>query len=347
MVARIGRTRPCYAAKLSPDITLNVWSILAVPGEIAAQEGILKYWLTTHWPHLRTKRQDAPHDGVWVADDKRDVIAPMKVGDLVWIYESQSGRDIVQEKADGERQLLKRHRGRGGVVTLCEISATPEEDPDSQIEKYANGTSIWWRWHAETRTANSAGFVSREDLNRLLGYMSTNPLRGFGTRNSGLMEISPEIYAGILVAFRASHAQEDDDKLRHGRTSPRGGPGGEGPIHRALKNAIAQNPSLVLREEGLELVQLEYPFGATGDRIDVLLRDRLGRYVAVEVEPECPVGHIVGPLQCMKYRSLLAYQLGREVDEVRTCLVTHDLEDNVRSKSEKYGIECFEISLDH
>src|ERR1017187_6581220 len=45
----------------------------------------------------------------------------------------------------------------------------------------------------------------------------------------------------------------------------------------------------------------------TGDRIDVLLRDSVGRLLAVEVELDCDGSHLAGPLQCMKYRSMLAY----------------------------------------
>ncbi|HEU4921823.1 MAG TPA: hypothetical protein VFT23_01970 [Burkholderiales bacterium] len=271
------------------------------------------------------------------------MIAPMMVGDLVWIYESESGRPIVGVKADGERVQLLHHSGRGGVVTLVEVTAAAEEDPDSEIERYADGSSIWWRWRARTRTVNSAGFVPRTELNLLLGYKPTNPLRGFGTRNSGLMEITAGTHRRILDAFLASYQARDAARLKQAASTTHRGAGGEGAVHKALKEAIAADPSRLLGEGHLELVQMEYPFGATGDRIDVLLRDGLGRYVAVEVEPVCPVGHIAGPLQCMKYRALLAYHLDREVNEIRTCLITHDLESGVREKAEKYGIECKQI----
>lgn len=288
-------------------------------------------------------RRDAPHNGVWVADENRAVIAPMKAGDLVWIYESQSGRPIVQERPDGEHRTIRHHRGRGGVVSLMEVTAPAEEDPEAEIERYSNGTNIWWRWRATTRIVNSAGFIPRQVLNGMLGYKPGNPLRGFGTQKSGLREISPAVHLQVQSAFLTSHEAADETLLRQGQSSPRGGPGGEGAIHKSLKEAIAADPSRVLGEDGLVLIRVEYPFGVTGDRIDVLLRDGLGRYMAVEVEPECPADHTTGPLQCMKYRALLAYQLNRELDEIRTSLVTHLLADNVRAKAERYGIETFEI----
>ncbi len=303
----------------------------------------MKYWLTTQWPHLRTTRPDTPHNGVWVAHDKQDVIAPMSEGDLVWIYESQSGRTIIKTRADGVQQTIHHHRGRGGVITLVEVTATPEADNEAEVEQYADGSSIWWRWRALTRTVNSAGFIGREQLNMMLGYSPKNPLRGFGTQNSGLKEIPRDLHEELLAAFLASHEQLDQARLRSAQSSSRGGAGGEGEIHRALKDAIVADPAGILGEPGLVLIRAEYPFGATGDRIDVLLRDRLGRYVAIEVEPECPSDHVAGPLQCMKYRALLAYQLDREVDEIRTCLVTHRLEGSVRARAEKYGIRCIEI----
>lgn len=304
----------------------------------------MKYWVTTQWPHLRTVPRDNPHNGVWVADEDKEVIAPMRSGDLVWIYESQSGRPIIKNRADGEQIRIMHHTGRGGVVTLVEVTAAPIEDSEAEKEVYADGSTSWWRWKASTKIVNSAGFIPRASLNQILNYKTTNALRGFGTKNSGLMQVSSETHDAIKVAFERSHEERDEIQLTAGERSLRGG-GGEGPAHLALKNAIAQNPSAVLGEEGLILEKLEYAFGATGDRIDVLLRDRLGRFVAVEVEPACPDDHIAGPLQCMKYRALLAYHFDRRLEEVRTFLVTHELSNKVKEKSERFGIECISIAL--
>jgi hypothetical protein len=264
----------------------------------------------------------------------------MAPGDLVWIYESQSGKAIVQESADGGRRFLRRRIGRGGVVTLAEVVEPPGEDLASTEEQYDDGTKAWWQWKATTRIVDSVGFIPREDLNDVLSYKRNNPLRGFGTENSGLMEITPAQHLVLQSAFLASHEEQDAIRLRTGSSIRGRGVGGEGPVHLALKNAIALDPAGCLGEDGLSLIQMEFPFGATGDRIDVLLRDRLNRFVAVEVEPECPASHIAGPLQCMKYRSMLAYLLERDVTEVRALLVTHELSAEVRARSTRYEIEC-------
>ncbi|MEX0719055.1 MAG: hypothetical protein WD509_02705 [Candidatus Paceibacterota bacterium] len=302
----------------------------------------MKYWITTQWPNRKTSHVDKPHNGIWVADDKRDVIAPMSKGDIVWIYESLTGRSIVKEKANEEKQIIKHHRGRGGIVTLVEVTEEAEEDLDSETETYTDGSKLWWRWHAETKIVNSAGFVPRLMLNNILGFKDNYSLRGFGTRKSGLKEISTEEHEEILNFYLNHHTDKDSTKLSR---KPLTRKGGEGPIHKALKLAIAANPSEMLGETNLSLVKIEYAFEDTGDRIDVLLKDRYGRYVAVEVEPECPSTHQAGPLQCMKYRALLSYRLDREVEEVRMFLVAHDISEEVKSKASKYGIECFKVPV--
>ncbi len=54
-------------------------------------------------------------------------------------------------------------------------------------------------------------------------------------------------------------------------------PGGEGPEHLRLKNAIAKDPETLLGEKGLALYAKEYAFPTT-DQADVVLRDSLDRY---------------------------------------------------------------------
>lgn len=301
------------------------------------------YWVTTQWPQLRSERKDSPSHGVWVASEKAHVIAPMESGDLVWVYESLSGRSIRRRLANGDERVETRHKGRGGVIGLTTVLVPPAEDPGSEPEEYVGGSRIWWRWFAPTRVVNSAGFISRVELNEVLGYKPDYPLRAFGTAQSGLMSVGEDVHRALLERFLGSYADEELQRLERGRQRPRGG-GGEGPVHLALKNAIAADPSGVLGEPGLRLVQVEYAFGATGDCIDVLLKDAHGAYVAVEVEPDCPQDHVAGPLQCMKYRALLAYHFSREPEEVRTILVSHGIHEAVREKAGRYGIASYVVA---
>lgn len=110
-------------------------------------------------------------------------------------------------------------------------------------------------------------------------------------------------------------------------------------MHRALKERIAADPSGVLGELGLRLEKVEFPFGCTGDRIDVLLRDQDKRYVAVEVEVDCDRNHLAGALQCMKYRAMLAYYFERPLEEVRCILVAHDIASEVKTRCAAFEIE--------
>lgn len=118
--------------------------------------------------------------------------------------------------------------------------------------------------------------------------------------------------------------------------------GGEGPLHKSLKEFIAARPEIALQEIGLKTIQVEYPF-VTGDRIDILLEDKNGRLVTVEVEVDCYDTEIAGPLQCMKYRSLIAYLAETRVVEVRTVLVARSVASSVQKRCRSYDIQVVEI----
>lgn len=225
-------------------------------------------------------------------------------------------------------------------MNLAEVTNPPIEYPDSEEERYTNGDTKWWRWYAATRLVNKAGFISRGAVNKLLGYKPNYVMKGFGTRKSGLKEITEAEHQAILSSFLRSHSKADIKLLER---DDNWGAGGEGPVHLALKKWVADHPEDALGEPGVKTIEVEYQFGSTGDRIDVLLQDSLGRYIAVEIEPACDKNHDSGPLQCMKYRSLLAYRMARNIQEVRTCLIAHSIHPQVASKAQRYGIECVEI----
>lgn len=298
-----------------------------------------RYWLTTHWPPLVGDPPD--HAGLWVPHDRRDVIENARPGDLALIYESMSGKSVVRRQADGTEMVVRRVSGAGGLVAIHEVTDAPFEPDESEPEQYDDGSETWWRWQARTRALSTSGFVPMRELAILLGYKPNYNFHGFGTRHSGLKEIDEAEFNSIIAAFRESGRGEFDRSVRSAR-GPRGGGKGEGPEHLALKLAIAENPSL-LGEEGLRLVKIEFPF-PTGDKIDVVLEDYLGRIVTIEVEVDCPEEEVAGPLQTMKYRALAAYWFDREVDEVRSILVAHSIHPTLVDRLNRYGVECVEIS---
>ncbi|MCC6242135.1 MAG: DUF91 domain-containing protein [Gemmatimonadaceae bacterium] len=212
-------------------------------------------------------------------------------------------------------------------------------------ETYTDGESKWWRWYAPTTVLNASGFIPRDVASGCLGYKPNYVVRGFGTAGSGIKRIADAEHASLLARFTSSAIEGKDAILERAARiadSKRGGQG-EGELHRRIKDKIAADPASCLQEAGLTLVRKEYPY-ATGDRVDVLLRDQFGRYVTVEVEPTCHADEICGPLQTMKYRAMLAYLLGVPVSEVRSMLVAPEVHPTVRKRCNEFDVEVREFA---
>jgi len=306
-------------------------------------DGESRAWFTTHWP--RREGEQGPQSGVYVQDGKEHVLQDMRVGDLVWIYESDSGKTVVRTAADGSKHQLRCLPGRQGVVALCQVTAPPMAAADAMPENYTDGDSKWWRWQADTTVLSSSGFIPREVAAGCLGYKPNYVFRGFGAAGSGIRRITNAEHASLLARFTSAAIDGTDAVLeRAARTaeSRRGGEG-EGELHRRIKDKIAADPATCLQETGLTLVRKEYPY-ATGDRVDVLLRDQYGRYITVEVEPTCNADEICGPLQSMKYRAMLAYLLDVPVGEVRSMLVAPEIHPAVRKRCSEFDVEVREFA---
>ena len=300
----------------------------------------MNYWLTTHWPPPVDTKGRFSNTGAWVADGKQVAMNGMQPGDRMFIYESKTGKTIIRKTADGKLLHERREKGKEGVVALVEITTTPAEEVGKPPDTYSDGSSIWWRYMSGGRVINSAGFVSRSDLVKIFNYSNNYTFRGFGDLNSGLKRLSPSEYTAIHVKFLAS---QSNVKVALKKEYPTGGKGGgEGPVHKSLKEFIAAHPEEALKEQGLRKLEVEYPF-VTGDRIDVLLEDIDGRLVTVEVEVDCDDTEVAGPLQCMKYRSMIAYLLGRSVAEVRTVLAARSIAKKVKRRCRDYEVEVVEI----
>jgi hypothetical protein len=299
------------------------------------------YWLTTHWPPRVDQPADRPHGGVWVQDGKRHVIDPMAPDDLVFIYQSQSGQTEIRTYLDGSTKKIPCRHGREGVVALVRVTERAYQPEDSQPATYTNGRQVWWRYYAPTESVNSAGFIPRRQAAVLLGYAQSYVFRGFGEEHSGLKQISADTFERLRAAFIAF--AESDEQQRITRASQADfGPGGEGPEHLALKHRIAADPAGTLGEAGLRLWNVEWGL-PTSDCIDVVLKDSYDRFVSVEVEVDCGATEIVGPLQCMKYRSMLSYFFDRPFEEVRTILAAHSIHPGVRQRCGLHGIQSIVV----
>ena len=281
-------------------------------------------------------------NGVYLSHEKGEVGRDLRPGDLVLVYQSESGRTRVVTELDGTTHTAPCEKGKGGVVAIGRALTTVQRDEEAEVEQYTDGTAIHWEWRAPLEVLSTSGFVPRGELNRILGYKPTYNFRGFGDRSSGLKKIDQATYVEIEAAFRLSRPP---GKALFSIEPPAGGPpGGEQAPHRRLKEYVANAPIEALREAGLVLTKMEHSF-PTGDRADVVLSDRVGRAIAVEVEVD--VGDqdrdIIGVLQALKYAVMLEPLYGRDPGDSRAILVAYSVSNRIRSVCERYEVECLII----
>jgi hypothetical protein len=226
------------------------------------------------------------------------------------------------------------------VVALVRVIERAIQPTDSVPELYDNGEEMWWRYCVSTEPVNSGTCILREQFLPIISYSPNWNLHGFGDNHSGVKRLTTKQFAELREMYERLAEQEDRKRVeKNSRGGQFGGTGGEGDVHRALKERIAADPSGVLGEPGLTLQEIEFPFRCTGNRIDVLLRDQDKRYIAVEVEVDFDQNHLAGALQCMKYRAMLAYFFKRPLQEVRCILVAHDIASEVNTRCATYKIE--------
>jgi hypothetical protein len=300
----------------------------------------MRHWLTTHWPNPVDRAADAPHYNVWIPDGKVEAANGMDRGDLVFVYETGRGKTTLERYLDGTTKPISRHVGRQGVVGLLRVLDKPSQPLDSKPEVFTDGTKKWWRYIAPTENVNSSGFVPRQKVAEVLNFKPKYVFKGFGIKNSGLGRLTPEQFAELLHLFGTTATLKDKFAREVARRSR--GPTGEGPLHQAIKAAVARDPAGLLGEEGLKTWQVEFIL-PTNDRVDVVLKDTFGRLVAVEIEPQCDTDELVGPMQCMKYRALLAYLFKRPLEEVRAILLSPTIHADVKARCKVYGIQCVVI----
>lgn len=305
----------------------------------------MSYWLTTHWPRSQDTPASEPYADVWVKDGQWKIIDRLDPGDLVFIYESKSGPLPLGRNPDGSTYALPKAQGKAGIVALVRVIEPATQPPDSVEQRYDSGEVMWWRYRAPTVPVNSGGFIPRVKFLPLMGYSASWNLHGFGDNHSGVKRLTAVEFAGLRKMYEESADREDRKRVQNNSRGGRfGGQGGEGDVHRDLKERIAADPSAVLREDGLSLFKVEFPFNCTGDRIDVVLRDKDKKFVAVEVEVDCDRDHLAGSLQCMKYRAMLAYYFERPLKEVRCVLVAHTIAPEVNARCAAYEIETITVA---
>jgi hypothetical protein len=303
---------------------------------------MMNYWLTTHWPRYTTDPSADVKPGVWLQKAAKSVGARLASGDVVFVYQAQSGPDGIGTTAAGKEVLKPRRRGRAGV-TAVGIALAPFTglDDEAALERYADGSEKWGRWHAPLQLRSQSGFVPRAEINRALGYKVGFNFHGFGNQHSGLKLLEPSEADRLLEAFLGDRqglpAPERSRRHLHGETEP------ESDAHRNLKLFVASDPSRVLGEEGLSTLAVEYQF-PTQDRADLVLEDRFGCVIGLEVEVDCGPDHIAGVLQAIKYRRMLEVMLKRHLGDGRAMLVAYSLSPEVRELCARYDVEAVAVS---
>lgn len=149
----------------------------------------MNYWITTHWP-LR-KGDDEENEGIyWVylPDGREQTGRNAESGDLIWIYESKTGRQL--RGIDYDYKV-----GRLGIIALVKAISILERR-HVRSEQYQDGSEILWDWQIRTKRVKKC-FIPREQVCETLGYSLNYNFRGFGDLHSGLKGLTIEQFENI------------------------------------------------------------------------------------------------------------------------------------------------------
>ena len=156
----------------------------------------MNYWLTTQWPPFKDENENHPL-GVWLRDDKKSVGDSFSSGDLFLVYQTGRGDPEVKFLPDGSKKLLKRQKGKQGIVAIFQIKAGR---PVPHNIHYEDGPIAgWWRWPVDVLPKD--GFIPRAEVNRTLGYKWNYSPQGIG-KGSGIIRISHEKFERLAELLR-------------------------------------------------------------------------------------------------------------------------------------------------
>jgi hypothetical protein len=154
-------------------------------GILEKEEIMNHYWMTTQWPNYQGESSmEDPHEGVWVQAQVKSVLDGCTEGDIVFIYESSSG----PIRLEGTTKVYP-YKGKMAIVDIVKVSSAVAQNP--KIDHYENRDKIWWRYYRETEAIKHLDApILLPMVNKTLGYLPNNVLRGFGDKHSGLKELT-------------------------------------------------------------------------------------------------------------------------------------------------------------
>jgi len=116
----------------------------------------------------------------------------------------------------------------------------------------------------------------------------------------------------------------------------------ESPLHRRIKQELIANVENYFGA-GWRLWDEEFVY-ETNDRANLIaVDDSKTTYAAIEVETIVKEGDIVGLLQAVKYKYMLAVKLQIEFSAIRGVLAARKISPSVKNLANRYGIETLEI----
>ena len=160
----------------------------------------MNYWVTSHWPPSAEDKpttsspDPAYHYRIYLPDGREGAGQELRKDDLVFIYESKTGRPLKNGR--------KYAPGRQGIIALVRAREPITEKPNDKPEKYADGSEILWKWQAGTKM-EKLGFCSHENVCRILRFKKGYTFHGFGDQHSGLKKIDEKKYEALLECLRA------------------------------------------------------------------------------------------------------------------------------------------------
>ena len=153
----------------------------------------MKYWLTVHWPP--TLDGARVQGGIWLQEGKEDVGRNLSRDDLVFIYETRTGRP--------REDKLGYWPGGQGIVALVEVvDVNLEQAFTLSHEAYSDGSELLWKMVARTRPIDVTHFCSHDDTCDCLEYSRNYFFRGFGRSKSGLRELTKSEFGCLRNHFR-------------------------------------------------------------------------------------------------------------------------------------------------
>jgi hypothetical protein len=299
----------------------------------------MNYWITAHWPPRKTHQNtpDKIFPGIWLPDDRKSAGDKVRKGDLFFIYQAKSGRPEIRNLANGSEEIVNCFTGREGIIAVCECNSEVFKLPNIKETKYTDGTTINWCWHAEASLISRTGFIKRQDVNRVLQYKPNYNYRGFGDVHSGLKKLTKHEFESLLKLFNTNIIVPKIKPHKYSKNSF------ESIDHYLLKYYVAENPALVLKETGMKLKKVEYSF-PTGDRADIILEDKYGRIIGLEIEVDVHDGEFEGILQAIKYRYMAEPLEGRKNKDSRAVLVAYSITTPMKDICKKYEVSYIEVT---